>query len=499
MEQTLSSSRLYTVAQSRELDRIAIRDFGIDGLELMERAGHALFERLQAAWPRVRRIMVLCGAGNNGGDGYVLGRLARAAGIDVNLHALCGSCREGSEAAAARARYLQDYAEISGLPTRVSDADVIVDALFGTGIDRPLSDEFQRLFERINNAAVPVLAADVPSGLNAETGRVMGAALSADHTVSFISLKQGLFTGVARDVTGVVELADLGLPDGVYQQIQPAGELLDWPSLRAVHLRPRRRCGHKGDYGHLLVIGGDAGMQGAVRLAGEAALRSGAGLVSVATHPAHAAQVNASRPELMAQSVARSEALQPLFARATALVMGPGLGQGVWGSDLLQVVLERPEPKVLDADALNLLAREPVYRDNWILTPHPGEAARLLDSDTAEVEGDRFAAAREIVARYGGVCLLKGAGSLIVSKDEVTVCPYGNPGMASGGMGDVLSGLVGGLLAQGLTLMNAAKTATALHARAGDRAAVDGERGLIASDLFPAVRALINGMADASD
>jgi len=483
------SSSLYSVAQSRELDRIAISSFGIGGLELMERAGGALFQRLRTQWPQARRVMVLCGSGNNGGDGYVLARLARIAGIEPIVHALCGEPREGGDAAAVRNRFLETGSESAGWPTDFHSVDLIVDALFGTGLDRPLAIEFQQLFEKIIRAGVPVLAADIPSGLHGNTGQVMGGALRADHTVTFIGKKQGLFTGQARDYVGTVELADLAVPGAVYQRIQAAAELLQWPSLAATELGPRRRCGHKGDYGHLLVVGGAAGMQGAVRLAGEAALRGGAGLVSVATDPDHAALVSAARPELMAHGLASSAELLPLLERADAVVLGPGLGQNSWSMALLQTVLERPHPKVL-------LALEPMKREEWILTPHPGEAARLLGSDVPAVEADRFAAAGEIVALYGGVCLLKGAGSLVVARGRVAVSPYGNPGMASGGMGDLLSGLVGSLLAQGSSLVAAAEVATALHGKAGDLAAKQGERGMIASDLLPWVRALVNGMTD---
>jgi ADP-dependent NAD(P)H-hydrate dehydratase / NAD(P)H-hydrate epimerase len=259
----------------------------------------------------------------------------------------------------------------------------------------------------------------------------------------------------------------------------------------------RSRDAHKGCHGHVLAIGGDHGTAGAIRLCGEAALRSGAGLVSVATQPEHLFALNAARPELMAHAVADPSALAPLLARASVLAVGPGLGRGSWGRALWQAALDSRLPRVLDADGLNLLAAAPRCFDGLaaVLTPHPGEAARLLDCDVAAVESDRFAAARALAKRYGGVLVLKGAGSLIADPDGgLAVCPWGNPGMASGGTGDLLTGIIAALLAQGCTAWQAACLGVGLHARAGDLAARDGERGLLASDLLIPLRHLLNGL-----
>jgi NAD(P)H-hydrate epimerase len=268
--------------------------------------------------------------------------------------------------------------------------------------------------------------------------------------------------------------------------------------LEPIALPPRPRDAHKGRNGHVLAIGGDHGTAGAIRLCGEAALRGGAGLVSVATQAEHLMALNAGRPELMAHAVNGPQALEPLLARASVLAVGPGLGQGAWGHALWLTALDSALPLVLDADGLNLLAIEPRRFDparQVVLTPHPGEAARLLHCPVGEIERDRFAAARALAQRFGAVVVLKGAGSLVADPDgRLDVCPWGNPGMASGGMGDLLTGLVAALLAQGCPAAQAARLGVGLHARAGDRAAREGERGMIASDLLAPLRLLLNGL-----
>lgn len=259
-------------------------------------------------------------------------------------------------------------------------------------------------------------------------------------------------------------------------------------------LPPRPRAANKSDFGHVLVIGGAPGMSGAARMAGEAAARVGAGLTSIATRPEHAALLSVGRPELMSHGIADAQALQPLLSRATVIVLGPGLGQSPWARELWQTALQTSLPVVIDADALNLLAEQPLQRGNWVLTPHPGEAARLLQSTTDAIQADRLAAVQALQARFTGVAILKGAGTLVASGDaHVGLCEASNPGMASGGMGDVLSGVIGGLIAQGLSLREAAELGVCLHAAAGDQAArVLGERGLLALDLMPYLQQWVN-------
>jgi ADP-dependent NAD(P)H-hydrate dehydratase / NAD(P)H-hydrate epimerase len=486
----LLPSALYTAAQVRELDRRAIEDHGIAGYTLMERAGQAAFDTLRRRWPGAQRLGVLCGPGNNGGDGYVIARLARAAGLAVWLVEAADPGRLKGDAARARA----DWTAAGGEPLTAGaawpGADVLVDALLGTGLDRAVEGRFAGLIDAINAAGLPVLAVDIPSGLNADTGAVLGRAVRAAVTVSFIGLKTGLFTGEGPTRCGEVLFDDLAVPADVRTGMVPAAERLDAACL--ARLGRRARGAHKGDFGHVLVVGGDRGMPGAARMAGEAAARTGAGLVSVATHPDHAALLPLVRPELMVHGVAGPGDLYSLLARSTVLAVGPGLGRGDWGRGLLARLLETGLPMVVDADALNLLAGEPVHRETWVLTPHPGEAGRLLGTDAARVQADRLAAAARIQQDFGGVCVLKGAGTVIRDGRDAAICTGGNPGMASGGMGDVLTGVIAALIAQGVALPEAARLGVCIHAEAADRAARAGERGLLASDVIAELRAVVN-------
>jgi NAD(P)H-hydrate epimerase len=484
---------LYRAAQMRELDRLAIETAAIPGYTLMTRAAGAAWVALRARWPQARRLAVLCGAGNNGGDGYVLARLARADGRDVRVLQLGDAQRIRGDALTARDAYLEAGGAVMACDTAaLADADLVVDALLGTGFAGRLDAGWIEVIEAVNAAGLPVVAMDIPSGLQADTGHVADSVVCAQLTVTFIARKPGLYTGEGPACCGEILCADLGVPAQVYGQVAPAARLLDGPPPGPLSA-PRRRSAHKGDFGHVLVIGGDRGMAGAARLAGEAALRTGAGLVSVATRPEHAATLSAGCPELMCHGVTDARALQPLLARASVIVIGPGLGRSAWAQALLAEVLTTRHPRVVDADALNLLARDPVLCAHSILTPHPGEAARLAGlDDSAAVQADRFAAAQAIAARHSGVIVLKGSGTVIHAPDRLpVVCAAGNPGMASGGMGDVLSGVLGALLAQGMALPEAAVTGVCIHAHAADRAAQAGERGLLARDVIGALRGVI--------
>lgn len=482
---------LYTVGQLRQIERAAIAALAVSGVELMRRAAMAALNTLRRHWPDESRICIHCGPGNNGGDGFLLGVLAREAGLQVTLLALShgshGDALQARQAWLADGGAIQLWDEHASLPS----AGLHVDALYGIGLNRAPAPAAARLIESINGSGRPVLALDVPSGLDSDSGQCPGAAIRADVTLSFLADKRGLHSGRAADHVGVLELAPLGVPEQVYAQVRADAQLLAIEPLPS-----RRRYANKGDYGHVLVIGGEHGMAGAARLAGEAALRAGAGLVSVATRAEHVFALNAARPELMAHAVDGPQALAPLLQRASVLALGPGLGRAAWGHALWLTALDAQKPLVLDADGLNLLAAEPRrFKAPTVLTPHPGEAARLLGLATAEIERDRFAAARELSRRHAAVVVLKGAGTLVADPDgRLDVCPWGNPGMASGGMGDLLTGIVAALLAQGCDAWQAACLGVGLHARAGDHASRRGERGLLASDVLAPLRALANGM-----
>jgi ADP-dependent NAD(P)H-hydrate dehydratase / NAD(P)H-hydrate epimerase len=485
---------LYTAAQTRELDRLAIEEHGLAGATLMQRAGEAAFDLLRARWPRARRIAVLCGPGNNGGDGYVIARLAQAAGFASVVIGVGETGKMKGDASAAR-----EGCRAAGIAIKefhadlLAGCDVIVDAMLGTGLEREINGEWRAAIEAVNQSRLPVLAVDVPSGLHADTGRVMGAAIRARATMSFIGLKAGLFTGAGRDHAGEIFFNDLGVPAEIYAKVPAPARRLTESSLHGL-LPRRRRDMHKGNAGHVLVIGGDRNMPGAACLTAEAAYRAGAGLVMLATHPDHAASISAARPELITYGVATPAELRPLFARADVIAVGPGLGRGKWGGALFSAALDVSIPMVVDADALNSLAADPLMHRDWVLTPHPAEAGRLLGMTAPDIQADRFAAVRELVASYGGVCVLKGAGTLVASLYDgvVSVCDRGNPGMASGGMGDVLTGVIAGLRAQGLSSPDAAHLGVWVHAAAGDDAAAAGEIGMLASDLHPFIRARLN-------
>jgi NAD(P)H-hydrate epimerase len=486
-------ARLYLAEQVRALDRCAIEQHGIPGLTLMERAGAAAFELLRARWPEARSITVLCGTGNNGGDGFVVARLARQAGLTVRLLQLGDSAKLRGDALASAERFCQAGGTIEPYADLDFPVDLIVDAVLGTGLERPVSGPWAEALVAANRHPAPLLALDIPSGLHADSGRILGCAIQAQATLSFIGLKQGMFTGEGPACCGAIAFADLQVPEAVYQAVEGSARLLRWQAF-AERLKPRARSLHKGDCGHLLLVGGERGLLGAIRMAGEAALRTGAGLVSIATRPEHAALIASQRPELMCHGVAQPEELLPLLARADAVAVGPGLGQGPWGQRMLRRVLQCDLPLVVDADGLNLLAGEPERRDGWVLTPHPGEAGRLLGCSAREIQSDRFGAVSRLRRRYGGVVLLKGAGTLISSDAEALtgLCHEGNPGMASGGMGDLLTGVIGSLIVQGESIEMAAEMGACLHGAAADLAAGGGERGMLATDLLPAIRRLMN-------
>lgn len=480
--------QLYTAAQTRELDRRAIAS-GISAYVLMTRAGQAAFHLLRERWPGAARIVVLTGPGNNGGDGYVLARLAWNQHLDVKVLTVGNHDPLTGEAAEAANDATRARVPEKSWKGELPEADVYVDALFGTGLNKPLSADFATVIAALNKSGKPVLALDLPSGLQADTGAELGEAVHADATISFIGLKAGLLTGRGPALSGELFFSDLAVPASIYEGVASVLRRLAAPDLEVLGRRPRDT--HKGRNGHVLVVGGDHGMAGAVALTAEAALRSGAGLVSVATRPEHTGLLTTRRPELMCRGVHAAADLAPLLAKADVVVLGPGLGQGEWGAALFGAVLDAGLPLVLDADALNLLATMPERRDNWVLTPHPGEAARLLGTTPAAVQSDRLGALRELEKRYGGRIVLKGTGSLLLEDGVISLCPYGNPGMATAGMGDVLAGVAAALLAQQLPQPLA--MAVLAHALAGDTAAkAGGERGMVASDLFPFLRQRVN-------
>lgn len=496
---------LYTAEQVRRLDTTAINDYRVNSFELMKRAGQAAFDRMLEQWPALSRggtLQVFCGAGNNGGDGYVIASLARQRYLPVRVVAI----RNPDELYSDALRAWHWFRDLGGSTEAWSrhmtiTGTVLVDAMLGTGLSGDVSGNYRDAIQMINHSQRPVLAVDIPSGLSADSGAVMGIAVQAAVTVTFIGLKQGLLTGAGPRCCGTLHFASLAVPEDIYHHELPASRLLREQELAAL-VRPRQADAHKGTHGHLLVVGGDYGMGGAVVMAAEAALRTGAGLVTVATRKKHVDAVNTRCPEIMAHGVRGADDLRHLLAGKSAVVIGPGLGRSNWSKTLLACILSSDLPILADADALNLIAEAHRLPDNTsrllLMTPHPGEAGRLLQKPVPDIQANRFEAVRQLQQQYGGVAVLKGAGSLIYDGEALSLCGAGNPGMAVAGMGDVLSGVIGSLLAQGHGLAQAARLGVWLHAAAGDDcAADDGQIGMKATDLLPGIRRRINLLARA--
>jgi hydroxyethylthiazole kinase-like uncharacterized protein yjeF len=494
-----AASLLYSAAQVRALDAHAIAQ-GTSGYTLMKRAGEAALRALRSRWPRALEIAVVAGGGNNGGDGYVLARFAQAAGLSVTVLAVTAAEQLGGDARSA----WQDFRSSGGqvvpyAASLLARADVIVDALLGTGLRSAVRAPMKEAILAINGCARPVFALDLPSGLNADNGAVMGAAVRADCTISFVALKTGLFLGDGPEYAGRLLFDDLEVATPPEARFTALLERLGEGEI-ARALPSRRRQANKGDFGRVLIVGGGPGMPGAVRLAGEACLRVGAGLVTVATAGENLAAIVASRPELIVHAVAHADELKALLEPADVVAIGPGLGCSDWAQALLERTLASGKRLVIDADALNLLALHRLTAPSEsVLTPHPGEAARLLESSTEVVQADRMAALRALTLRHpGAVIVLKGAGTLIgvahanAPSPMPAICERGNPGMAAAGMGDVLTGAIAGILGQCRDPWLAARAGVMAHALAGDDLARDRERGILALELADALNRWVN-------
>lgn len=491
---------LYSCEQTRALDARASKELGIAGINLMKRAGRAAYRCAREFWPERHAFLVLCGAGNNGGDGYIVAALAAQRRQPVQVLWLKDPAQLTGDAQAA---YL--YAQQEGVPMAPFDPTVaaqfcaqaptvIVDALLGTGVKGPVRADYLEAIDWINAGEQPVLAVDIPSGLCGDTGVELPRSVRAQKTVTFIGCKVGLLTGRGPARCGELVYESLAVPEAVFRTVKPTARLLRSAPLWAA-LPDREVDAHKGLFGHVLVVGGDLGMGGAAILAAETTAFTGAGLISLATRPEHLTAALARRPELMVLGVTSGQELEPHLSRPTVIVIGPGLGRTPWSEQMLQQALLAQKPLVIDADGLNILAEGRLKlpeTGQWVLTPHPAEAARLLGCTTAEIQQDRVQAVQKLQQKYGGVVLLKGAGTLLCDGSQVVVAPVANPALATAGSGDVLSGLVGSLLAQGLSAFPAAQLAVMLHGDAAALAAQEtGPRGLLASELVPYLRELL--------
>ena len=488
--------KLYKVESVVKLEQIAINQFAIPAYELMKRAGEAVFNVVASNYSQHKKLLVLCGAGNNAGDGYVVARLARQNGFDVRVISLIDPTTLKNEALLAYQGWLSVGGEISTADLSLIDqADIIVDALLGTGLTREVSGTWAEWITAVNRSSEPVVAVDVPSGLIADTGAVAGSAIQAEITVSFIGLKQGMFTAQANDTCGEIIFNDLALPEEVYTQVAADAYLVKEADYSL--LPKRKSSSHKGMFGHVLIVGGNTGMPGAVILAAKAALRTGAGLVTIITAVDNLEAISLAVPEAMVRTCG-ADSLSEVFTEqlvnsVTHIAIGMGLGQDGWSLELLRYCSGLNKTMLIDADALNLMAQHEVsINSSLVITPHPGEAARLLSAgktlNSADIQKDRFKAAKKLHDMFdtGGSCvvILKGSGTLIYNGETLKVCSLGNAAMAAPGMGDVLSGIVIALMAQGINISDAAELGVCLHASAAGLVVDDKTRGLVASDII---------------
>ena len=486
---------IHTADQVRGLDRIAIEEFGIPSYALMCRAAEAAVAALRQHWPAAKSLAVYCGAGNNAGDGYVVARLAGDVGLQARVIAVVPPERLSGDAARAWNDYRDQGGSVEPFDAnRLPDEDVLVDALLGNGLDRELRGDFLAAVSTMDAASRPVLSLDIPTGLHTDTGLPMGAAVHADLTVTFVGLKLGLFVGEGANYRGALEFAGLGIPSGRPCQGRASNGKADrcFSEGNSAASTPDRAQGGRGES----AAGGwrpgyvrrdSSGRGGSAAVGSRIGARGNASRFSVSA-------VMAGRAEVMCVAVEEAPQLAPWLRAADGVVLGPGLGQSAWARAVWQQVLASELALVLDADGLNLLAEAGRARGKWILTPHPGEAARLLGTSTRKIQADRPSAAVQIAETYQCMAILKGAGTIIAAPGEapIRLCDRGNPGMATAGMGDVLAGILGGLLVQSGDLSAVAQAGVWIHAVCGDAAAQGGERGLLAGDLMAHIRDAVN-------
>tara|TARA_B110000014_G_scaffold260455_1_gene250214 strand:+ start:6017 stop:7528 length:1512 start_codon:yes stop_codon:yes gene_type:complete len=496
---------LYTTSETKRIDGLAIKERNITSFSLMEKAAKFSFQIIRNRWPEMKNMIIFCGKGNNAGDGYLLASLAKDSGIEVTI--VCPEPTKKFSSAASQALSLAKSMRIKILgikqfnKLKLSKKDtVIVDALIGIGIRGRLNGKMHSAVQNINalGKSYPIIALDVPSGICADTGKILGIAVKADLTLTFIGLKRGLYTSEGRSYAGEILLNQLDIKSSLRSKVKSNSYLLD--SENSLNkLIDRDLNAHKGHYGHLMIIGGDRGFGGAAILASKCAAMSGCGLVSLATRPEHIGAALTSCPEVMAKGVNSGQDLDDFLGSPDVIVIGPGLGKSAWGEQMMQKAFieckKRNLPLVMDADALNMLTSiklKVMTPKKLVITPHPGEAALLLKKDVLKIEEDRFKSAEELTKKFNSITVLKGSGTIVCSnfnKLKLGVCESGNPGMASGGMGDILSGLIGSFIAQGLNLSEATETAVEIHSASADIASQDlGELGLLASDVIKTIR-----------
>lgn len=493
---------LYNRDQIRAMEQVCICQYQISEADLMMRAGKASVDLIYQYWQSLQRVVIYCGQGNNAGDGFVIAKLLHQQGVQV--HIILTRIIKSSQKTPFN--YFQQC-EALKIPIYFFDDPkvqqmikkspcLVIDALLGTGLNRPLDTDYKQAVEQINASRAPVLSIDIPTGLNADSGySYQQQAVKADKTITFIGLKKGLFTADGREYCGEIFYHGLEIPAPVFATQIHAARRVDWQRFKT-DLPHRHQNSHKGTHGHLLIIGGAKGMGGAVMMAAQAAFRTGVGKVTIATDPSHAAFLNLNHPEIVCRGIDHQDQLTPLLDSCDAISIGMGLGKNQWACQLFNAALGSKKPLIVDADGLYFLPLSLSLHQNIIQTPHPKEAASLLSISSQLVQQNRFDALQQLQQKFNHTIVLKGAGTLIATNDQQppAVCSNGNAGMAVAGMGDSLAGILGALVGQGMSMDDAALFGVCLHAKAGDIASKKGEIGMITSDLLAPLRTLINGL-----
>ena len=491
------SQCVFSAEQVRTHEPSAAEQSAVSMYTLMERAGKAVFEQVIKHYSHAQNYVILVGVGNNAGDGYIVASLAKQAGKQVTVIPALPDKPLTGDALTAQKAWLAVGGEISTYdPLTIKTADIVIDGLLGTGLKSEVREPFTKLIKTANDSPAPIIAIDLPSGIDADTGAVQGIAIKAKLSVTFVGVKQGLVTGEGRAYTGKCEFADLGVGQAFIQLATPSAELINYGTTQG--LTKRQNNSHKGSHGKLLCVGGNAGTAGAIRLTSEAALRTGAGMVKVYTHPDSVFAISMGRPELMVTTTDLNAALD----WATSIAIGPGLGQDSWAKSTFETVIQHcvahNKAMVVDADALKLLSRisdwPSLLPEGTILTPHPGEMAVMTGQTTRDIQQDRLGVLEKYAASWGHVVILKGAYTLIGAPDGRTaLIPVSTPALARAGTGDVLAGIIAGLCAQGLSSYEAAVAGAWLHARAGvaAEARIVNPAGVLAGDVLAEIAGVL--------
>ena len=513
--------KVATAEQMQELDRKAIEAYRIPGIVLMENAGRGATEVISNTFPDLQKmkIAIVAGKGNNGGDGFVIARYLLNRRISVKVYLLADPKGLRGDAETNFQIFQRMKGEVISVPSskdyqkvkkELEKFDLLIDAIFGTGLDAEVRGYYREVIDHLNTLQKPIVAIDIPSGLDANTGKPFGTAVRASLTITFGLPKIGQVISPGLDYVGKLKLVDIGLPKKLVEEERIQTYLLENDEIRGWLSTPRRPDTHKGDYGHLLVIAGSVGKTGAAAMACEAALRIGAGLVTLAIPKSLNAIMEVKLTEVMTEPLPETPK-QTLSLRAfssilrlcedkKAVIIGPGIGTFKETQSLiLKLIKTLNLPIILDADGLTALATQPktlpITNRSLILTPHPGEMAKLIRSTPKDVQEDRISISRNFAQSHHVHLVLKGHRSLIATpKGEVFINPTGNPGMASGGTGDVLTGMIGGLICQGFDILQSLQMAVYLHGLAGDEMAQElGEKSLIARDIIEKIPALLQG------